>query len=100
MNRQQQCLPRGSWMKLRSPETLRALMEQDDFSLGRLARYAGCHKSFIAHLLAGRRKCCTTKLGLRIAEALDVPVSVLFEVHKSPTSTSKGKQQRSKRAAA
>lgn len=72
-------------MKLKSADTLRALMEQDDFSLGRLARYAGCSKGFISHLLSGRRRSCSTELGRRIAEALDVPVAVLFEVRVSPT---------------
>lgn len=72
-------------MKLKSADTLRALMEQDDFSLARLARYAGCSKGFISHLLSGRRNSCSTGLGAKIAEALDVPVSVLFEVAKSPS---------------
>lgn len=72
-------------MKLKSAETLRALMNQDDFSLGRLARYAGCSKGFISHLLAGRRNSCTTDLGERIAEALGVPVEILFAVSKSPS---------------
>lgn len=70
-------------MKLRSADTMRALMQQDEFSLARLARYAGCSKGFISHLLAGRRKSCTAELGSRIAEALGVPISVLFDVEKS-----------------
>ncbi|PEH79591.1 transcriptional regulator [Nocardia sp. FDAARGOS_372] len=64
-------------MKLRSPDTLRALMNQDDFSLARLARYADCSKGFISHLLMGRRSSCTPQLAQRIAEALHVPVEVL-----------------------
>lgn len=76
--------PKGAWMRLKSADVLRALMEQDDFSLGRLARYAGCSKGFISHLLSGRRSSCTTELGARIAEALDVPVTVLFDVKVSP----------------
>lgn len=71
-------------MKLRSADTLRALMEQYDMSLGRLARYAGCSKGFVSHLLAGRRNSCTPQLGASIAEALNVPVAVLFEVRVSP----------------
>lgn len=80
-------------MKLKSADTLRALMEQDQFSLARLARYAGCSKGFISHLLSGRRSSCTTELGAKIAEALDVPATVLFEVRVSPTSKSNDKQQ-------
>lgn len=77
--------PKGTWMKLRSPDTLRALMNQDDFSLARLARYADCSKGFISHLLMGRRSSCTPQLAQRIAEALHVPVEVLFEPRASPS---------------
>jgi transcriptional regulator with XRE-family HTH domain len=70
--------PRGTWMQLQSRDTLRALMDQRGLSLDRLARYAGCSKSMISHLTAGRKKTCSTKLGERIAEALDVPLEVLF----------------------
>lgn len=70
--------PKGSWMKLANANTLRALMEQKGMGMGRLARYAGCSKGFISHLLAGRRSTCTPQLAERIAEALDVPASVLF----------------------
>lgn len=80
-------------MRLRSADTLRALMEQDDFSLGRLARYAGCSKGFISHLLSGRRFSCTTELGTKISEALGVPVTVLFEVRLSPTTGSADKER-------
>lgn len=80
-------------MKLKSADTLRALMEQDQFSLARLARYAGCSKGFISHLLSGRRSSCTAELGEKIAEALGVPTTVLFEVRVSPTGTSNDKQQ-------
>jgi transcriptional regulator with XRE-family HTH domain len=72
-------------MKLKSPDVLRALMQQDGFSLARLARYAGCSKAFVSHLLAGRRASCTPELGARIAEALHVPVAVLFDVRVSPS---------------
>lgn len=74
-------------MRLKSADTLRALMQQDEFSFGRLARYAGCHKSFISHLLAGRRSTCTPDMAERIAEALGVPTTVLFDPNASPSST-------------
>ena len=63
-------------------------MGQYNFSLGRLARYADCSKGFISHLLAARRSSCTPELAERIAEALNVPVEVLFEVRKSTSSGS------------
>lgn len=85
--------PKGAWMKLKSSDTLRALMNQDDFSLGRLARYSGCSKGFISHLLAGRRSSCTTELGERIAEALGVPIEILFAVTMSPSSTTRVTQK-------
>lgn len=76
--------PKGTWMRLQSDETLRALMRQRGFSMGRLARYAGCSKTFIHGLCSGEKRSCTTKLGERIAEALDVPLEVLF----APTASS------------
>lgn len=70
--------PKGTWMRLQSAETLRALMGQRGFSMGRMARYAGCSKSFISHLVAGRKSTCTPELATRIAEALEVPLTILF----------------------
>lgn len=71
--------PRGTWMKLTSANTLRALMEQKGFSRRRLARYCGlAGTGMIDHLLAGRRTSCTPQLAGRIAEALDVPLDILF----------------------
>lgn len=70
--------PNGTWMKLASPDTLRALMQQRGFSYDRLARYAGCSKGFISHLTSGRKSTCTPALAENIAEALDVPLRVLF----------------------
>lgn len=71
-------MKRDSYMELTSPQALRALMVQRNFSTERLARYAGCSKSFIVHLRVGRKKTCTPLLGARIAEALDVPETLLF----------------------
>lgn len=65
-------------MRLQSSETLIALMRQRDIGQGRLARYAGCSKGFISHLTSGRRSTCTPLVAERIAEALDVPLAILF----------------------
>ena len=70
-------------MRLRSAETLRALMRQQSLSLGALASAAQCSKSFVSHLLSGRRSSCTDELASRIAWALDVPVHVIFVPSKS-----------------
>ena len=78
--------PRGTFMKLRSRELLRELIGPEPkkkMSGRKLARYSAVHPSFIDHLLAGRRASCEPKTAERIAEALEVPVSLLFEVHKA-----------------
>jgi transcriptional regulator with XRE-family HTH domain len=75
--------PRGTWMRLQSPDTLRALMAQRSFSMERLARYSGCSKSFVSHLTSGRKSTCTPELAGRIAEALEVPLEILFVPHVS-----------------
>ncbi|GAA1049430.1 helix-turn-helix transcriptional regulator [Arthrobacter russicus] len=69
-------------MRLRSIDTLRALLKQEGLSIGGLAQEAQCSKGFISHLLAGRRSSCTPALGVRIARALGVPVTVLFELNR------------------
>lgn len=80
--------PKGTWMKLRTAEILRAFVgpgPEKKMSARRLARYAEVHPSFIDHLLAGRRRSCEPKTANRIAEALELPVEVLFEVHATTT---------------
>ncbi|WP_217996826.1 helix-turn-helix domain-containing protein [Nocardioides jensenii] len=73
-------------MRLRSAEVLRAFMKQKNFSMQRLATYSGCSKSFIGFLANGDKTTCTPKLAANIAEALDVPLDVLFEQHASADS--------------
>lgn len=70
--------PKGSWMRLSSPEMLRATMARRNFSMARLARYAGCSKSMVGHLVTGHKSTCTPELAIRISEALDVPTELLF----------------------
>lgn len=86
--------PKGSWMKLESAATLRAIMEQRHMSMARLARYAGCSKSFISALCVGRKSTCTPQLAERIAEALEVPLTLLFVANESAGSGSKAKSKR------
>lgn len=72
--------PKGAWMKLTSAETLKALMNQKGFNGERLGRYAGCSRSMICQLRNGTKKTCSPELAVRIVEALQVPLDVLFEV--------------------
>lgn len=75
--------PKGTWMELISAETLRALIKQRGLSYMTLGRWAGCHRSMISHLCAGRSKSCKPDLAERIAEALGVPLELLFLPHQS-----------------
>lgn len=71
--------PKGTWMRLQSGATLKALMAQKGISRRRLARYCGLAGSgMIDHLIAGRKTSCTVQLADRIAEALEVPLEILF----------------------
>jgi len=72
-------------MRLTSSDTLRALMKQRGLGMGTLARYSGCSKGFISHLLSGRRSTCTPLLAARLAEALEVPMQLLFVPSLSQT---------------
>jgi transcriptional regulator with XRE-family HTH domain len=79
-------------MRLQSGDTLKALMQQRGFSMARLGRYAGCSKTFIHGLCSGDKRSCTPQLGERIAEALDVPLRVLFVVEESSNTSRNIKQ--------
>lgn len=77
--------PKGTWMRLKSRQVLRAFVGDPrkdptkKMSGRRLAKYAEVHPSFIDHLLAGRRSSCEPRTAELIAEALDVPLTVLFD---------------------
>lgn len=70
--------PKGTWMRLSSPEMLKATMRRRNFTMERLARYAGCSKSMIGHLCSGYKTSCTPELATKISEALDVETELLF----------------------
>lgn len=65
-------------MRLRSPATMRALMDQNGLSITDVAVAGRCSRGMISHLLSGRRSSCTRRLAKRITAALDVPLDVLF----------------------
>ncbi|MGG7653552.1 helix-turn-helix domain-containing protein [Kocuria rosea] len=95
--------PKGTYMKLRSADLLKAFIgpEPDKKMSGRkLARYAGVDPSFINHLTAGRRSSCTPIVAQRIAEALEVPLTVLFDPVETLTKRQIEAQQRAKTARA
>lgn len=73
-------------MRLKSPEILRAFMDQKQFSMSRLARYAGCSRQFIHLLLKGDKTTCSEPLADAIAEALDVPRMAIFDRLESASS--------------
>ena len=72
-------------MKLRSGATLRALMDQNGKSLRDVARYADRHWTFIGQLAREERTTCKPDVAERIADLLNVPLSVLFDVPLSST---------------
>ena len=85
--------PKGTWMKLTSKDTLRALIKQRGLSYGVLGNMARCHRSMISQLVNGQRTSCSSDLAERIAFCLGVPSEVLFVAHVSADSGSnvKGK---------
>jgi transcriptional regulator with XRE-family HTH domain len=70
--------PKGTWMRLQSGEILRAFMRKRGISERTLARYSGCSRAMIGHLLHERKTTCTPQLAERIAEALSTPLEALF----------------------
>lgn len=88
--------PKGTWMRLVSSERLRSFVgpEPDKkMSQRKLARYTSTHPSFINHLTAGRRRSCEPRTAELIAEALDVPLDVLFVPESASNSSSSDKEQ-------
>lgn len=77
--------PKGTWMHVESGDTLLALMRQKGFTFARMGRYADVSQSFIYRLCTGEKRSCKPLTAERIAEALDVPVGLLFTEKRSPT---------------
>lgn len=86
--------PKGTWMRLRSVELLRAVVgpePEKKMSARQLARAVDVHPSFINHLTAGRSSSCSPKVADRIADALGVPTEFLFDERVSITEQHSGK---------
>lgn len=76
-------------MKLISAERLRSFVgpePEKKMSGRRLARAIDKHPSFIDHLLNGRSSSCKPLTAERIAEALELPLEILF-VPTTPSRT-------------
>lgn len=79
-------------MRLISAERLALLMREKNFGASRMARYCGhSSHSYISRMMRGLpgTRTVTEQTAARIAEALDVPLELLFERSevKSPDST-------------
>lgn len=90
--------PKGTYMQLISAERLRSFIgpePEKKMSGRRLARAIETHPSFIDHLLSGRSKSCKPVTAQRIAEALDVPLDILFVPSTASSDSSHGKERMS-----
>lgn len=78
--------PKGTYMKLRSGALLRTLMDENGKSLADVGRYAQVHRTFIWALTnpdKSHKRTCRPEVATRIAELLNVPLIVLFDVGMS-----------------
>lgn len=87
--------PKGTYMQLISAERLRAFVgpgPDKKMSGRRLARAIGKTPGTIDHLLAGRMTTCEPLTAQRIAEALEVPLEILFAPKPPSVTQSDAKQ--------
>lgn len=83
-------------MQLISAERLRSFVgpePEKKMSGRRLARAIDVHPSFIDHLLSARSRSCKPVTAQRIAEALDVPLDILFVPQAASIGTASGKSR-------
>jgi transcriptional regulator with XRE-family HTH domain len=83
-------------MQLVSKERLRSFVgpePEKKMSGRRLARAIDVHTSFIDHLMSGRRTSCKPVTAQRIAEALDVPLDILFVPSTASVAIPVGKEK-------
>lgn len=78
--------PKGTWMRLNSGALLRELMNTKQLSNADVAVHARVGRTFISALVNERRTSCTPNVAERIAERLEVPVTVLFTPRTSAVS--------------
>ena len=78
--------PKGTWMRLKSGNLLRELMNTKRLSNADVGMSAGVGRTFISALVNERRTSCTPAVAQRIAERLEVPLEVLFDPRTSAAS--------------
>lgn len=109
MRRRHASHPKGTYMQIKRDVLSEYVLNRADMDLinagkehkvnarkisqGLLAEKVGVHPSFINHLTAGRRSSCTPEVAVKIAEALEVPLMVLF-VPKKPNVDMSSQNQR------
>lgn len=84
--------PKGTYMKLTSKDTLRALIKQRGLSYRDIGDLAGCHRSMISQLANGHRTSCKPELAERVSVCLGVPLEVLFAAKASAGSSNNIKE--------
>lgn len=82
--------PKGTWMRLTSGALLRELMNTKNLSNADVAIHARVGRTFISALVNERRTSCTPQVATRIAERLEVPLTVLFVPRVSANSGQNG----------
>lgn len=75
----------GTQVQVKSPELFKAFMESRGLSVRELARVAGCKHAMIGHLRTGYKTSTAPELSARIADALRVPLDLLYEVEQPTT---------------
>jgi len=85
--------PKGTWMRLKSGNLLRELMNTKGLSNADVALHAKCGRTWISALVNERRTSCTPAVAQRIAERLEVPVELLFDPRPSAPSGRSAKPQ-------
>lgn len=65
------------WMQVEDGEIFEKLMKKRGFTQASLARSVRCSRPMIGYLIRGERN-CTPTLAHRIAEALELPLEVIF----------------------
>lgn len=106
MRRRRSTWPKGTYMRIKREVLREYVLNRADMDLinagkehkvnprkisqGLLAEKVGVHPSFINHLTAGRRSSCNPDVAEKIAEALEVPLMVLFVPESSTAGSNAG----------
>jgi DNA-binding XRE family transcriptional regulator len=86
------------WMKVDDGDVFLALIKRAGFTGASLARSVNCSRATISYLARGERT-CTPTLAHKIAEALEVPLKVIFTTSVSRTALRPSSNASQKKAA-